>query len=648
MNFNEARQEYNRLKRSYQEGLIGPDLFQKAVKNLIVVDEQGCGWQIGVNSGQWYRRDEVRGWVADEPEPLQESAVEPPETLDVLAVPAGPPEKLAESTSPVSAAPAQPPFDLRRIQLSQKAWIAILGAVILICMGCFVVFSGTAFFGGLFAANVFPFSNGEAPREPTPTATRTRTPTITLTPRPSRTPTGSPAPTKTPRASHTPGSTPTPVVTLLSSEPKEQWLLSRAENELWVSATDGGGMSLLETEEIVSPLDLSRAVSPQGGHIAYVTIDEEARTYSLKLKVVHIPGGDLVKEISLISPDFEEGEEEGERSPEAALAITEQEAVAWSPDGQQLAFIGVMEGNSADLYLYDLRYDSITRLSSEPSQAYAPSWSPDSRYIVYFGTEYFGLEGTYEMTGAWAARPNQSGGVIKLYEPDSGGEVLVGWSDLREFVVASYDVDCEFYNLRLVDVETQQTTEYYPGCHTNAALDPETKGVMLTVSDYLSTDCICQEDDTQAGIYLIPNGKGLARLVKEEDPLTVQWQPDARLFYVTNVDDEKSAFNTDEEEVALPEEVGAVYPEIAPVSGWWAWVMPPEDEQTGLWVGDTQDRALRKIFDDEVSLLLWNDDGQSLVFFSEELMYIAREPNFEPLAAAEFAAPVDQAVWVRP
>jgi len=644
LNFNEARKEYLRLKRSYQEGLIGPDLFQKAVRNLIVVDEQGRGWQIGVNSGQWYRRDEARGWVADDPLPLRDEADQPPETLDVLAVPAGPPEKLSEARPAEAEAPPEAPFAARKLQLSQKAWIAILGAVVLVGAGCFVLFSGTAFFGGLFAARIFPFSTRVAAATTEPT----RTPTITLTPRPSRTPTGSPAPTKTPRPSFTPGSTPTPVTTLLSDVPKELWLLTRSEDELWVSAPDGTGMSLLETAEIVSPQNLSRMAAPQGGHIAYVTIDDEARTFSLTLKIVHLPDGELVKEISLISPNFEEGEEEGERSPEAALAITEQQAVAWSPDGQQLAFIGVMEGNSADLYLYDLRFDSVTRLSSEPDQAFAPDWSPDSRYIVYFGAEFFGLEGTYEMTGAWAARPNESGGVIDLYEPESGGEVLVGWSDLREFVVSSYDVDCEFYNLRLVDIETQKITTYYEGCHTDAALDPETRGVMFTVSEDLSTGCVCQEQDSEPGVYLIPNGRGLPRLVKEENPLSVAWQMDARLFYVTTIEDERLVFNTAEEEVALPEDVGGVYPEISPVSGWWAWAMPPEMEETGLWVGDTQDRDPRRIFENEVALILWHDDGQSLIFFSEELMYVARAPNFEPAAAAEFAAPVDQAVWVRP
>ena len=644
MNFNEARQEYLRLKRSYQEGLIGPDLFQKAVKNLIVVDEQGRGWQIGINSGQWYRRDETLGWVADDPVPSEDAAVEPPEMLDVLAIPTGPPEKLSEAPPPAAGTPAEAPLTLRQFQLPQKAWLAILAALVLIGMGCFVLLSGTAFFGGLFAANVFSFST----REPTATIAPTRTPTITLTPRPSRTPTGSPAPTKTPRASHTPGNTPTPISTLLPGVSQEQWLLARSENELWFSKPDGTGMTLLETVEIVSPQDLSRAVSPQGGHIAYVTIDEEARTFSLNLKIVHLPDGNLVKEIALISPDFTEGEGEGERSPEAALAITEQEAVAWSPDGQQLAFIGVMEGNSADLYLYDLRFDTITRLSSEPSQAFAPSWSPDNRYIVYFGAESFGLEGAYEMTGAWAVRPSESGGVIDLYETESGGEVLIGWSELREFVVASYDTDCEFYNLRRINVENRQDTTYYSGCFTDSALDPETNGVMYTVSEDLAVDCICQDEDGEAGIYLVPNGEGLPRLVKEEDPLTVQWQPDARLFYVTNIEDDRLVFNTDEEEVALPEEVGGVYPEISLVSGWWAWAMPLEADETGLWVGDTQQRTPRKIFEDEVFFPLWDDNGQTLLFFSEEFLYTAHEPDFAPVVVAEFAAPVDQAVWVNP
>lgn len=67
MDFSEARREYERLKQSYQDGLIGPELFQKAVKNLIVIDQSGQGWQIGINSGRWYHRDEAQGWISEEP-----------------------------------------------------------------------------------------------------------------------------------------------------------------------------------------------------------------------------------------------------------------------------------------------------------------------------------------------------------------------------------------------------------------------------------------------------------------------------------------------------------------------------------------------------------------------------------------------------
>ena len=39
---------------------------------------------------------------------------------------------------------------------------------------------------------------------------------------------------------------------------------------------------------------------------------------------------------------------------EAMRAISEQPSYRWSPDGTKLAFIGAMDGPSADVYLYDL------------------------------------------------------------------------------------------------------------------------------------------------------------------------------------------------------------------------------------------------------------------------------------------------------
>jgi eukaryotic-like serine/threonine-protein kinase len=56
--------------------------------------------------------------------------------------------------------------------------------------------------------------------------------------------------------------------------------------------------------------------------------------------------------------------------------------LAVSPDGERLA-IGVLRGGRSDLWLRDLATGVMTRLSSGGSQNYRPSWTPDSRELLF-------------------------------------------------------------------------------------------------------------------------------------------------------------------------------------------------------------------------------------------------------------------------
>jgi hypothetical protein len=72
-----------------------------------------------------------------------------------------------------------------------------------------------------------------------------------------------------------------------------------------------------------------------------------------------------------------------------------------SPDGTRLAMM-VMEQGAMDLWVYDLRRDAMTRLTSGMGSA-SPVWSPDSRY-VFFGTVRSGIFWT-RADGASDPRP---------------------------------------------------------------------------------------------------------------------------------------------------------------------------------------------------------------------------------------------------
>jgi Tol biopolymer transport system component len=56
---------------------------------------------------------------------------------------------------------------------------------------------------------------------------------------------------------------------------------------------------------------------------------------------------------------------------------------SWSPQGDQLAFVGVTKKGYADLYCYDLKNGLLKRLTHDLYEDKDPRWSPDGRYIAF-------------------------------------------------------------------------------------------------------------------------------------------------------------------------------------------------------------------------------------------------------------------------
>ncbi len=66
MDFDSAKKQFDRLTRLFRSGKIDQEEYIKGVDNLTIHDQHGVEWQIGMQSGQWYRKagDE---WVEDDP-----------------------------------------------------------------------------------------------------------------------------------------------------------------------------------------------------------------------------------------------------------------------------------------------------------------------------------------------------------------------------------------------------------------------------------------------------------------------------------------------------------------------------------------------------------------------------------------------------
>ncbi len=417
-------------------------------------------------------------------------------------------------------------------------------------------------------------------------------------------------------------------------------------DSIWAVNPDGTGLTELVAageEFLIRPRDLGAAVSPTGGHLAFITAaDQQLR--GLTLNLLSLPEGEITRISPLSSPATELpiDSDPALRPPEPVVAIASEANLAWSPDGRHLAFMGAFEGPSSDLYVYSLDDQSITRLTDGPSEGIRPSWSPDGQYIVHFGVTTIGSGAGYDMAGAWAARADNAQ-VITLYEPSggSGGEILVGWTANDTFAVYTVDVSAGGNsNLRTVNIETGAAATLWEGVFHATALDPGS-GSLVVLSKESGT---LSDPGMDLGVYLVsPEHSGPLRIL-EDDPFGVEWSTALALFLA------RTEFGT----VAITpagdwnqlHEFTGNLPVANPIErelAWWG--------SAGLWIGNLissiDDPQPTQVYAGSVSMAAWDPAGESVLFFGEQGLYVVHKPDLTPILVAEGIRSTGS-VWVSP
>src|SRR5690606_37242794 len=169
-------------------------------------------------------------------------------------------------------------------------------------------------------------------------------------------------------------------------------------------------------------MNVSPAISPDGKHMAFLS---EKNLFSIDLFLADAQTGGNIRKLSskLTNEDIDEYsfiESSGAFSPdsrkfafsvfsrgksklmvvdvetgkqlvlEAMVDIGEFANIAWSPDGETVAFSGLKNGYS-DIYLYNLSSKQLTQLTDDGFSDYQPSFSHDGKKLV-FSTDRVALQ----------------------------------------------------------------------------------------------------------------------------------------------------------------------------------------------------------------------------------------------------------------
>ncbi len=418
------------------------------------------------------------------------------------------------------------------------------------------------------------------------------------------------------------------------------WIIISSTDGLWAANPDGTSMlQLVAGNQWQS--DFSRAIQPKGNLVVVITSGAD-RYHQLVLNLLSLPDGSLQKITDLTTAQTEPAPDAGPGTDalEAMRAISEQPSYSWSPDGTKLAFIGAMDGPSADVYLYDLNTRSITRVSTDLAQDYWPSWSPDGSHLLFFGADTFGTGAGYAMNGVWSANGDGSN-VTLLYQPTSSGEAMLGWRDNEIAVLESWDPANGFSYLRLYNITTKKTI--------NLQASPVSGAVADAGNVVSSTDPGAVLFSQATGLYLLPSNQTQPTQLSGSQVASVRWIPDSSMFEVEFHNGSLATFLSDgshrqDAPAALSSaEFGSI--NVAMYGAIWGWTKSGGDTQ-GAWInGPGLD--IPQIFSGPAVAPLW-DPHNNLTFFSESTLYrVTFDSHYTDLGpVANVSGDVVDASWV--
>ena len=413
------------------------------------------------------------------------------------------------------------------------------------------------------------------------------------------------------------------------------WWVYQDGEQLWVLNADGSGRTELPLEP---GLSLNQwAGAPWGGRVAMLLsagIEGAAR-----LQIYSIPGSGVEADIEVLpggqpaidldNPDMD--------LVTSYWAIEDIISLAWSPDGTRLAFIGRFGEPTADLYLYDTEDGSIVRLTSGPSHAYRPIWSPDGVYILHPAVWSFGTGAGYNMAGVWAAAADGS----TILDVDTGGLrsdfLFAGWTSPRTFISSDFGANCSVFGIRSVDLESGGATFLWRDPYRDFAFDPAGGALVVVIDPGLVGVPECDTTGALGAVFVAPDGASISEIT-EEEAYEVEWSPVEQVFYLRT----STWMRVGTDGTILGSRASTPCP--SPDGGLWAYLQP---RLAVLPAGPDQADSSHTC---ERQRVEWAGDGQSILLNVAGAAYVASAPGFTPILVGEFAAQSDeaQAAWIEP
>lgn len=413
------------------------------------------------------------------------------------------------------------------------------------------------------------------------------------------------------------------------------FIMFKGQGGIWITNPDGSFPTRVSSYGIEG--DLKSTISPGGDRMALVVQNDQG----FDLVLVSIPGGETQTIAHLLSiTPADESSDPASQKAIASYAIRSGNNVAWQPgNGTLLAFIGAINGPTSDLYMFDTVTKTTTQLTSGPSQAISPYWSPDGQYILNFGVSWVPPFGgaigiPTQLDGAWAVRVSD-GKIITLPKPNSINPHFVGWQDDSHYITYDTNDECSSINLRSVDIATGDTRlimDY--SFYTFIAQSPENGALLFSSAAGCSTSL-------GEGVFLLLPGQPTPIKLIDNRAWEIDWLPESKLFNAYP----EALFSSDGNTRYDPPVYDKSYHPAVSKEGYQAWQVI-ENYQGRVMVkipgGDWQ-----TILNGIVNQIIWDPiEGKTVLMAMEDgSLYAASFPNLTPRLMGNLGN-VDQAIWL--
>jgi hypothetical protein len=150
----------------------------------------------------------------------------------------------------------------------------------------------------------------------------------------------------------------------------------------------------------------------------------------------------------------------------------------WSPDGKSLAFGAMLDGDSADIYLYDIDTEKIRRLEKRPGNPQSFYWSPDGQWMIYEENDIpaRNREDGGWLASRWAVRRN---GTEEKKIP--GDFKFLTWFSDYEFIYRHQYYN-QYWDPTVVNIQAGYEMVCYKGYIYEGTVDPRSR-LMVAIDE---------------------------------------------------------------------------------------------------------------------------------------------------------------------